>query len=131
MKNIIVTTPKTEINNAAKEAEECINNGGGYYFRTLSRMPKDIEPHKSKIYYVEDGYIRGCCTIFGVSKGDKQCEVTGKTWGNDNSIKVWMLANTWQWIKPIEMKGFQGWRYFDDNGVEVIGDWKDPKPNIN
>ena len=33
MKNIIVTTPKTEIENAKKEAEECIKNNGGSYFR--------------------------------------------------------------------------------------------------
>jgi len=26
------------------------------------------------------------------------------------------------------MAGFQGFRYFDDSDVEVVGGWLDPKP---
>lgn len=126
--NIIVTTPKSEIKNAESEAKMCIENGGGYYFRKLSSKPKNIVAGESKIYYVEDGYIRGRATIIGIDdKSIQNCELTNKEW---HGILVWMTASSWEWIEPIEMKGFQGWRYFDNNGVKVVGTWKDKKPEI-
>lgn len=41
-----------------------------------------------------------------------------------------MNASEWKWIKPIPMKGFQGWRYFDATCTEIIGNWLDPKPML-
>lgn len=35
--DIIVTTPKTEIENGKKEASDVLKNGGGVYFRVLSK----------------------------------------------------------------------------------------------
>ncbi len=130
-RNIIVTTPKSEMENSRLEAEKCIENGGGYYFRTIAKQPKDIEPFKSFIYYVEDGYVRGRAIIMGVTGGTEDCSVTNREWGNNKSKNIWMQANTWEWINPIPMKGFQGWRYFDDKNVEVVGGWKDKKPLTN
>ena len=133
MKNIIVTTPKSEIETASKEAKKCINDGSGYYFRTFKRKPKGIESG-SKIYYVEDGYIRGYGVIAGLADGQKKCDVTGRVFGEDNNQNIChaiIPACTWKWIKPIPMKGFQGFRYFYDSGVEIAGGWLDPKPLIN
>ena len=129
MKHIIVTTPKSEMKNAELEAKECIDNGSGYYFRKMSRQPKDIVIGESRIYYVEDGYIRGYATIIGFSQEENlECETTGKTWANKDGGFLWMPACTWKWIAPIPMKGFQGWRYFDDSDIEIVGGWLDPKP---
>lgn len=127
MRNIIVTTPKTEIENAKKEAEHCLSNGGGYYFRKVHKIPKDIVIGESKVYYVEDGFIRGFALVIGCDEKSEKCEVTNKEY---NGGIIYMTASSWKWIKPIKMKGFQGWRYFDDNNVEIVGDWKDPKPSI-
>jgi len=130
MKNIIVTTPKSEMQNAAKEAKKCIEDGAGYYFRSVSKMPKDIVIGESKIYYIEDGYIRGYGVIIGISNGNGQkCSVGDKTW--KGPYFIWMPACTWKWIKPIPMKGFQGFRYFNDKDVKVVGEWKDAKPVIH
>ena len=128
-RSIIVTTPKSEIENSKLEAEACLCNGGGYYFRTISKEPKDIEPFKSFIYYVDDGYIRGRATIIGITGGSEKCQETNREWGNNKSKIIWMQANTWEWIDPIPMKGFQGWRYFDDKCVKVVGGWRDEKPS--
>ena len=130
MKNIIVTTPKSEMENAAQEAQECLVAGSGFYFRKIGKKPKDIKIGKSKIYYVEDGYVRGFGLIGGLVTGQQKCEVTGRTWGDENSCFVVMASCTWKWIKPIPMKGFQGFRYFDDSQVEVVGEWTDPKPQV-
>lgn len=125
-KDIIVTTPKSEIENAKKEADNCIKNNGGYYFRRLNSKPKHIDIG-SKIFYVEDGYVRGYGVISEIKNSKKECSTTGKQY--EEGIYVTFLAASWKWIKPISMKGFQGWKYFDSSvKFEVIGDWKSDKP---
>lgn len=136
----IVTTPKSEMANSAAEAAECIANGGGFYFRKFPPMhrPRGLDIG-SKLYYVEDGYIRGFATVEQIVRGDGPftCETTGKSWGGG-----WfavMRADSWKWISPIPYKGFQGWRRIDEamlkalnNGkpVDIVGGWLDPKPVI-
>lgn len=60
--DIIVTTPKTEMVNAAREAENCIKEGGGYYFRRFNQQPCGLMPGE-KVFYVEDGHITGYAII--------------------------------------------------------------------
>jgi len=127
MKNIIVTTPKSEIENSRKEAEECAKVGGGFYFRKFKKCPKELESG-SKIFYVEDGYIRGFGEVAKIVKNEKVCDVTRKNWGMAYFAIV--PSCSWKWIKPIKMPGFQGFRYFDDENVEIVGNWLDPKPQI-
>lgn len=124
MRDIIVTTPKTEMKNAVKEVEKCINEGGGYYFRRFFSLPKEVDIG-SRIFYVENGYIRGFGVICDIKRGPYICSVTGLSWGV--GFYIFMEAKSWKWIKPQQMKGFQGFRYFDDK-YEVVGGWLDPKP---
>jgi len=125
-KNIIVTTPKSEIANSAYEAQECIKSGGGFYVRKLGKnRPKNLHAG-SKVYYVEDGYIRGFGEVGSVVQKEFSCESTGKNWGLGWFAII--TACSWKWIKPISMVGFQGYHYFDDKDVEVIGNWLDSKP---
>jgi hypothetical protein len=128
MKDIIVTTPKSESENSAQEAHRCIKNGGGFYFRRFNHMPKNLSVG-SKIFYVEDGYIRGYGVVSIISElNNFQCDVTGRKW-KPGTYAV-MPANSWKWIKPIPQKGFQGYRYFNGAEVEVVGGWLDKKPEI-
>ncbi len=126
-KDILVTTPKSEMQSAKSEAEQCLKNGGGFYFRHFSTCPKQLEVG-SKIFYVEDGHIRGFGVVDKIEHGPKVCETTGKSWGD--GICAMMLAESWKWIKPIAMKGFQGYRYYDGSEAEIVGDWKSPKPDV-
>lgn len=127
-KSLIVTTPKSEMEISAQEAEECIRNSGGFYFRKLGKnCPKGLKGG-SKIYYVEDGYIRGFGVAGSVIQKEHVCEHTDRSWGNG-----WFAiipACTWKWIEPIPMQGFQGFRYFDDSNVNIVGSWLDPKPEV-
>jgi hypothetical protein len=127
-KNIIVTTPKSEMEISANEAEVCKQNGGGFYVRKLGKSRPKYLQTGSKIYYVEDGYIRGFGEVASIVQKEVTCEYTGRDWG-----KGWFAiipACSWKWIKPIRMSGFQGYRYFDDKNVEVVGRWLDPKPEV-
>ena len=134
--DIIVTTPKAEMANAAREAEACKRDGGGEYFR---RFPVDRAPQVlpgDRVYYVEDGAIRGFAVvkrIHATARG-MPCATTGRRW--PPGVYVFMDATTWKWIRPVPMKGFQGFRYktfarfpgLQDHHTEIVGGWLDPKP---
>ena len=81
----------------------------------------------SKIYYVEDGYVRGYAAVSEIRKGSMTCDVSGK---NYEGIQAIMPAKSWKWIQPIAFKGFQGFRYAQLNNIKIVGNWTDPKPNI-
>lgn len=105
--NILVTTPKSEIKNARKEAAD-VEEHGGHWFRTFKVLPK-VGPG-DLIYFVEDGAIRGYGVVFGI-KGDQTitCATTGRQWTGHH-----VLYRAWRWLqKPVPYKGFQGYRYIN------------------
>lgn len=125
--DIIVTTPKSEMNRAAEEAANCISDGGGFYFRRFNSRPCMIEPGE-KVWYVEDGYLRGYCIVSEIKHLIKmQCDTTGREW--PQGFYVFMDSKTWTWIDPIPYKGFQGYRRAEGlPEYKIVGDWKYPKP---
>jgi hypothetical protein len=109
--DILVTTPKSEIDTSRKEGES-VERDGGYWFRTFRFRPKVVPG--DKIFFVEDGQIRGYGIIFEVSPLSEaaECDFTGRTWGDQGGYIV--KYNDWHWLKtPVPWKGFQGLRYID------------------
>ena len=135
MSDIIVTTPKNQMANAAREAADCIAAGGGEYFRRFpwSYYPR-IRPGE-RVYYVEDGYVRGYAVVSRVlhSPTGQTCDTTGRRW--PAGFYVFMDAATWRWIRPIPMHGFQGFRYAAHTlmaceQVVDVGGWLDRRPEV-
>lgn len=131
MPDIIITTPKSMMREAAQEAEDAKRSGGGYYFRSLHSPPRDLN-EGDRVFYVEDGYIRGFCTVDHLSDssfGGHICQTTGRHWSG--ACFVFMRPNSWTWIRPIPKKGFQGWRYYTAPAdLEILGDWMAPRPSL-
>ncbi len=132
--DIIVTTPKSQMATAAQEAADCIAAGGGEYFRRFAQTQKPDVGKGNRVYYVEDGYVRGfarCCRT-GYMHCAIKCSTTGRRW--PEGFYVFMNAKTWQWIEPIPMQGFQGFRYADKSlnyrDLRIVGGWRDPKPEV-
>jgi len=126
--DIVVTTPKSASSDAAQEAENVKKAGGGSYYRRIGTIPKDLQAG-DKVFYVEDGFVRGYAVVQCVLIDTRFiCSTTGKRWPQGNYLV--MSAVSWRWIKPIEMKGFQGWRYskFKPEDIAVVGNWLDSKP---
>jgi len=122
MPDIIVTTPKSEREAARREAEDVRSHGGGHYFRVFPRARPDVG-EGDRVFYVEDGYVRGFARVVGTQQRPVavRCQTTGRLWGA--GFYVIMDAATWTWIRPVPMRGFQGWRYarFADAHVETVG----------
>lgn len=133
MRDIIVTTPKDKIALAAQEAAECIKNSSGVYFRRFVAKPLDLGVG-SRIFYVEDGFLRGFAIVSKIVSADEMvCGTSGQNWGP--GYYAFMEARSWKWIQPIPMRGFQGWKYIDARSVagpfrsiRIVGDWLAPKP---
>jgi hypothetical protein len=116
--DILVTTPKSEIEHSINEAK-MVEDDGGYYFRTYRFKPKvNIG---DKMFFTEDGKIRGYGIIFEVSStSGETCETTGREWKGSWVVKY----NDWHWLKtPIPFKGFQGIRYVD-NLPDLKNNWR-------
>ncbi len=104
MPDILVTTPKSEIASSRKEAAD-VEKHGGHYFRTFKRLP-NVQPG-DKIYFVEDGQIRGYGVVFEIKREPMVCATTGRTWAGHH-----VCYSKWVWLKePVSYKGFQGHRY--------------------
>ena len=115
--DILVTTPKLEIETSRKEGEEVqddIDKGmNAYWFRTFRFRPK-VEKG-DKIYFVESGLIKGYGIIFDIEQilepeTETVCDTTDRVWGSEGD---WVVKyNDWHWLKkPVPFKGFQGIRY--------------------
>ena len=127
IQDIIVTTPKNKTEIAEEEARQCIEAGSGFYFRTFRNTPRHLGIG-SRIFYIEDGYVRGFGMVSEIKNGDMQCGTTGYDWGDGTHAII--QSDSWKWIKPIPMRGFQGWRYFKAKSIKIVGNWLDPKPLI-
>jgi len=130
--DIIVTTPKSRMVEAAQEAEDVIAAGGGDYFR---RFPIGMEPNINvgdRVYYVEDGYVRGYAIVSRLMNTPRpiECDTTGRIYSP--GFYVFMDATTWCWIEPLLMRGFQGFRYAgrDLLARRCAGDWLSSRPRI-
>ncbi len=75
----------------------------------VSNVPKDGNVIGGRCYLVWRGQVRGWMKILGYGAGQFTCETTGKEWTGrfiERSGPFHALD------KPIHMRGFQGWRYW-------------------
>jgi len=117
--DILVTTPKSEIETSRLEGEqvkEDLDKGlNAYWFRTFKFRPKVEEG--DKIFFTEAGLIKGYGIIFAIEEilepeMETVCDTTNRVWGDVGDFVV--KYKDWHWLKnPILFKGFQGIRYID------------------
>lgn len=109
--DILVTTPKSKRMIAIEEAKK-VNDEGGYWFRTFHFQPQ--ASIGDKIFFVDNGMIRGYGIIFNCSQIEDaiECTTTGIQWGK---IGDWVVKySNWNWLTlQVKWKGFQGIRYVE------------------
>jgi hypothetical protein len=112
--NVLITWPKTkpledylEALAAAKAFGEVINY----------RVAKPPTRHVKRCYVVYDGAIRGWSPIREVKYyGENTVRIVD---GDGYWPAGYYIVRDPEWneIRPIPMKGFQGWRYYDEDVV--------------
>lgn len=116
--NIVVTTPKSEVETSKQEAKD-IKKTDGYWFRVFKFKLK-VDPG-DRIYFVENGLIRGYGVIFDIQQlfEPAKCDTTGRCWGKQGD---WIIKyNRWTWLTtPLRCKGFQGIRYIKNKIEDYV-----------
>lgn len=116
LSNIVITWPKSRpLESYLAECERA--NGRSHFINfRVPRLPRCRFPGQ-QCFVVHDGYIRGWQYVVDcVHKGDHQVTdpLTGAYWPAGYYI---VRDPTWHGLRqPIEMKGFQGWRYYQGWG---------------
>lgn len=128
----IVTTPKNRMAESAREAAlaqrwKDLNPDGDYWYWRDYKFKPFVEPG-DRVYYVEDGYVRGFCLVDHID--DHEYNADGQI-----VYRVLMDATSWKWIQPIPMIGFRGIRKMINqphlmSEVRVIAGWRDPRPEL-
>ena len=105
--DIIVTIPKSiSWKNYQKELK-AVESGNQVMNFKVPRLPKQAKVG-DKCYLCHNGYVIGWMKIVGMQSGGFVCTTTGTNW-EGNFIQRGGRFNK---IKPIPMKGFQGFKYF-------------------
>ena len=135
MKDILVTMPRGVVLGVLRMPEDY------YWFFRTGGKPRQHQAG-GRVFFVYEGFVRG----FGITHEIKRLgqQVSLESIGADGdrataTIKArafkpgWYLKiypDSWQWITPIPMQGFQGFRYstLHEDQVEVVGGFRDEQP---
>lgn len=105
-KDIVVTLPKS-VKWSDYEMELQKASEGQIMNFKVNAFPKT--GIGSRCYILHDGFIKGYMLISGLSEKDFTCTTTGRNW---KGKFIERTGKFFKLIDPIEMKGFQGFRYF-------------------
>lgn len=109
-RDIIITLPKTISWDDYEKELEAVKDGSQVMNFKVPTMPKVLPGNRC--YIVHDGEVKGWMKIVGTKTGPFKCTTTGKEWPIGNYIE---RSGRFNHIAPIEMKGFQGFRYANFN----------------
>jgi len=106
MRDIIITVPKKI---SWEEYEKELNQVKDWKYIMSFKVSNFPDTGKGKkCYIVHDGFIKGWMIITGMKEKKFTCQTTGKEWAG----KFIERSGPFNYLKtPIEMKGFQGFRY--------------------
>lgn len=104
-RDVIITLPKNiKWDDYEKELEK-VKDGNEVMNFKVNHLPNTSVGNKC--FIVHDGFIKGWMNIVGLSKKDFTCSTTGKHWKGSFIER----SGPFNYIDPIPMKGFQGFRY--------------------
>ena len=110
MTSIIIYTTKEKLLHKQDKLENDSDKGDlGIYYWEFSRFPKKVTNY-DKIYFATDGFIKGYFEILDMNTPERM--------GNQDpmgipSNSISWESKTWEDIKPIPTKSFQGFKYTD------------------
>jgi hypothetical protein len=109
MMDIVVTIPKSEYQNDENETTDYLDNPDIVQFWNFSRIPKKLQVG-DRVYFVKNNRIESSMKVIDiVTNSSTKCETTGRTWAGKCQL---FLDDLREENIPIQIKGFQGFRYF-------------------
>lgn len=105
--DIIITIPKSISWKDYEKELAKVRDGSQVMNFKVSNFPKTKSGNRC--YLVHNGEVKGWMKIVGVSEEEFTCTTTGKQWKG----KFIKRSGPFHYIEPLEIKGFQGFRYAD------------------
>lgn len=104
-RDIIITLPKSIKWEDYEKELETVKNWSEVMNFKVNNFPKTSKG--CKCYLIHNGVIKGWMEIVGLTEKEFYCSTTGKEWKG----KFIERSGPFNYIEPIPMKGFQGFRY--------------------
>ncbi len=119
MKDIVLTWPKTKpLADYLAELARAAAEGLVINYRVIHLPTWDPPPKDSNVrcYMVHEGHVRGWSEVLYVAlRGENEvADSTGGFWPPGKYI---VRSPIWHPIEPIPMRGFRGWRWFDEGAA--------------
>lgn len=113
-KSIIITLPSNiEWSEYQKELDKVRDRSEVLNFK-VPVLPKKTKVG-NKCYLTHKGFVLGWMEIVGLENKSFTCSTTGKEWDGNFILR----SGEFHYLKnQVPYKGFQGFRYFDDEGIE-------------
>jgi|ERR1039458_6199952 hypothetical protein len=108
--DIVITIPASIDWSEYKKEIDTVKDGSNVMNFKISNFPKRTK-EGCKCYLCYKGNIIGWMKIVGMREKEFTCSTTGKKFKG----KFIERSGTFNYIEPIQMKGFQGFRYFSEN----------------
>lgn len=106
--DIVVTLPASTDWSEYQKELDLVKNGSNVINFKVPSFPKRTKAG-DKCYLCYKGYIIGWMKIVGMEEKEFTCSTTG----NQLKGKFIMRSGSFNKIEPIQMKGFQGFKYFN------------------
>lgn len=107
--DIVITLPSTIKWGDYKKELDAVKDFSSVMNFKVSNFPKNTKPG-NKCYLCYKGQVIGWMQIVGMEEKEFDCTTTGTHYKG----KFILRSGPFNTIKPIEMKGFQGFRYFSE-----------------
>lgn len=112
MGNICITIPRTIKWEEYEKELKAVEDETQEMNYKLPTIPKDVKPG-DRCYICHDGFVKGWMKISSIGNKDGfECTTTGKNW--DKGCYVSRTGKFHYLQNPIPMKGFMGYRKFDN-----------------
>ena len=121
MKDLLITMPEPVVRSVLAAPEDC------YFFHRTGGKPKWHEAG-DRVFFVFSGFVRGFGRSHSIRRLGRTVSLDGRVFRPGWYLMIY--PDSWRWITPLAMRGFQGFRYsvLHDDQVEVVGDYRDAQP---
>ena len=124
MQDLVITMPEAVGRDVLASPDD------RYFFHRTGRGRLKYHDVGGRVFFVFSGHLRGFGRTHAIRRLRRTVSLDGKCFQPGWYLRIY--PESWRWIVPLPMRGFQGFRYsrFDEADVHIVGDFTDPQPDI-
>ena len=122
MKDLLITMPEHVVRSVLAAPQD------RFWFKHCGRGKPKWHVVGDRVFFLYGGFIRGFGRTHSVRRLGRVVSLDGRRFGAGWYLKI--FPDSWRWITPLPMRGFQGFRYskLREDEIEVVGGYLDAQP---